>query len=504
MSQSLFGQLHRRFGPRESDFSRRDFLRGVTAAGAALLLSSCAKEKTPQELAAAKHVVVVGAGFSGLACAYELRSIGYNVTLVEARSRLGGRVLTFSDFIPKRVVEGGGELIGTNHPIWNAYASRFNLGLVDIEEDPNANAPLVLEDKVLSDDEASKLYTDMATLLGNMNDDARGIDADQPWKSANAQALDQRPTSDWLESAGGSRLCKIAVKAQLEANNAVPLSRQSYLGNLCQVKGGGVERYWTDSENRHCQQGNQELAERLADGIGRDRFYLDTAVSNISVADGGVIVATADGLKIEGDQVVLAIPPTVWDKITFIPTLPPDLKPQLGSGVKYLSMVRSRFWKAKNQSAGAQSDGAVSMTWESTKGQGGDVPAGLTAFSGGPAAERCRAIPSRDRDNDYIAALDKMYPGFADQFVQSRFMDWPSDELTRCCYSFPLPGQITTLGPVLREGVGRLHFAGEHTCYKFVGYMEGALDSGVRIARTIAARDGLLTTPKPTTQMTGV
>jgi monoamine oxidase len=45
------------------------------------------------------------------------------------------------------------------------------------------------------------------------------------------------------------------------------------------------------------------------------------------------------------------------------------------------------------------------------------------------------------------------------------------------------------VGPILHAGLGRLHFAGEHACYKFVGYMEGALNSGVSVAKRIAARD---------------
>ena len=50
---------------------------------------------------------------------------------------------------------------------------------------------------------------------------------------------------------------------------------------------------------------------------------------------------------------------------------------------------------------------------------------------------------------------------------------------------------MTTVGPLLHDGIeGRLHFAGEHACYKFVGYMEGALNSGVSIARRLAVRDG--------------
>ena len=77
-------------------------------------------------------------------------------------------------------------------------------------------------------------------------------------------------------------------------------------------------------------------------------------------------------------------------------------------------------------------------------------------------------------------------------FVKSRFMDWPAAAWTRCSYSFPAPGQVTTVGPLLYRGIGdRLHFAGEHACYKFVGYMEGALQSGVAIARRLARRDHL-------------
>ena len=71
-------------------------------------------------------------------------------------------------------------------------------------------------------------------------------------------------------------------------------------------------------------------------------------------------------------------------------------------------------------------------------------------------------------------------------------MDWPSDPWVLASYSFPAPGQVTTMGPILREGLGRLHFAGEHTCYAFTGYMEGALNSGAAVAKKLAIRDGLI------------
>ena len=59
-------------------------------------------------------------------------------------------------------------------------------------------------------------------------------------------------------------------------------------------------------------------------------------------------------------------------------------------------------------------------------------------------------------------------------------------------YSFPAPGQVTTVGPLMDKGHNRVHFVGEHTCYRFVGYMEGALYSGARVAKKIAKRDGVV------------
>ena len=72
-------------------------------------------------------------------------------------------------------------------------------------------------------------------------------------------------------------------------------------------------------------------------------------------------------------------------------------------------------------------------------------------------------------------------------------MKWPEEPWALTGYSFPAPGQVTTVGPLLAQPHldGSLHIAGEHACYKFVGYMEGALQSGLRAAKVLATRDGV-------------
>ena len=76
------------------------------------------------------RVIIIGAGFAGLACAYELSHSGFDVTILEARDRIGGRVKGIVGFVKGRVVEAGGEFIGSNHAAWLSYCETVGIGLV--------------------------------------------------------------------------------------------------------------------------------------------------------------------------------------------------------------------------------------------------------------------------------------------------------------------------------------------------------------------------------------
>jgi monoamine oxidase len=171
----------------------------------------------------------------------------------------------------------------------------------------------------------------------------------------------------------------------------------------------------------------------------------------------------------------------------------------MGFNAKYLAHVKERFWE-KNEpklSQYALSDGLINQTWDGTDAQGpveaGNGGACLTGFAGGPGVEQALGMSKDDREKAFATWYEMAYPGFKANLVDSRYMDWPKDPWTRASYSFPAPGQVTTVGPMLvRPHMdGHLHLAGEHTCYKFVGYMEGALQSGARVAKAIAKRDGV-------------
>ncbi len=132
------------------------------------------------------------------------------------------------------------------------------------------------------------------------------------------------------------------------------------------------------------------------------------------------------------------------------------------------------------------------MTWEGTDGQTADGPAGLISFSGASTAEKWHRTSGAERQARFRQDFETLLPGFQQNLLRDRFVDWLADPWTLGGYSFPAPGTLTVYGPALLAGLGRLHFAGEHTCYKFMGFMEGALCSGVAAARRLAARDGVV------------
>jgi monoamine oxidase len=479
---------HRHRQPADG-LSRREFLNRTLVVGAGLL-AGCATK--PTIAGARTQVVVIGAGLAGLAAADQLRRAGLEVAVLEARTRVGGRVLTFHDFVPGKTVEAGGELIGANHPVWLALARRFRLRLRELTREDEGIPRVLLDGRLLRGQEVHELWNEVEPITQALNELARPVDAAAPWRSPAADQLDRQNLAAWLNAGPGTDRAKHLFQTTWAADAGVGLQHQSLLGTLATIKGGGLERYWTESEVYRCAGGNQSLANRLAAALGGDRIRLGRRVRAIRQTEHAVVITTDDGVSIQADFCVLATPASVWHEVEFVPALPAAVAPQYGVNLKYMTRVSDRYWERDGLSQYAVADGPVNQTWEATDRQSGAMgrEAVLTAFSGASPAERMRALPAEVRDGAYAEALEPLFPGFTRERRGSRFMDWTRDPLTQAAYACPAPGEVARLGPIWEQGLGRLLFAGEHTCYRFVGYMEGALQSGLAAAdrvRTLAA-----------------
>src|SRR5207302_609714 len=211
--------------------------------------------------------------------------------------------------------------------------------------DKDAQTPILLGGERLNPGAARTLWQEMKEALASIDADAAKVDAYEPWKSAGAKELDRRTTAQWIEGLAVSDLCKQAMSILLTSINGMVPAWQSYLGNLAMVKGGGVEDYWVQTDAYHCVEGNQQLAEEIADEVGADKFVLGMSVASIEYAESLATVKLVDGRKLEADDVVLAAPVSTWNRIAFDPPLPPELVPQMGTNTKLLMAVKGRFWE---------------------------------------------------------------------------------------------------------------------------------------------------------------
>jgi monoamine oxidase len=432
------------------------------------------------------RVAVVGGGLAGLYAAWLLQQQGLAVTLFEASNRLGGRVLSSRDFIPGKVVEAGAELIGMNHPTWQALAKRFGLTLTKITGDPDGRIRFGHHE--LSAKQLADLAVDRRAVQYAIGQDALVVNQVEPWLSPRAAALDATTVRDALDkifqtvSLRNKDITRQYLDLVIGNDTNAPPERLSYLGLLSKVSSGrmGTDMlgYWECTETHRCAGGSQQLVSKLAQPLGTS-VRLNWPVSILELRQEGVRVMScrAGGAYMQDfDYVILAAPPKCWPQID-APVPFPRCSYTMADGpaVKFLT----RFDKQFSTFAPSARWDQLGQTWESTESQHGGKGFGLTVYSGGSF------ILS---EPEYAARLNVLYPGYRAHVNKEWLVDWANTMWIGTGYSTPAPGQVTTVGQQLSLPFQkRLYFAGEHACVPFHGYMEGALQSGARAAGSITS-----------------
>lgn len=464
-------------------------------------------QRSLRKMASGPSVAVIGGGFAGLSAGYVLSQLGFNVTILEASAGTGGRVSSSTSVVSGRIIERGAELIGTNHPLWLAYAQIFGLSLValtseDLNDSIGLESPMYLKGQLLDVSQQEALATAMNNIFTTWCQTAvtavPGVAAWIPWIVDDAATLDGMNLSAQIPEGTDPDVVD-AINTTFYLNNCVDPAKQSWLANLAQFSAGAslapasdddpTLGFFDDTEVFRCANGNQALATALSNGL---TINYDSTITSITTSSTNV---TIDDTSY--DFAILAVPVAQLANITVNGANIEQTTS--GPAVKYLVPLADRFWIGNGQAPTGMSD-VLGMTWEGTDNQNiepgaqpGAAMFDLSTFIGGQLAQD--AIDNGGSDSYFQPLLANLFTGLPSS-MSGDFVDWPSTANIGVGYSSPTTNQVTTLQQKYAGSIdNRLFFAGEHTSPAWFGYMEGALESGFVAAIRIAMNAGVNVSP---------
>ncbi|MBS2015373.1 MAG: FAD-dependent oxidoreductase [Deltaproteobacteria bacterium] len=444
------------------------------------------------------RIVVVGAGLAGLACAYRLAKRGVDARVFDANDRVGGRTFTLRSPKFASKVELGGELIDTGHTQIQALATELGLTLLD---QAGAVASLEVERYFLG----NQRYTE-AQIIELFRPVARILRAD--WRSLGrpkfatysdftpaARALDLLSIEQWLDKNGISGPIRTLLDIGYTAEYGLEIAQQSYL-NLLYLISRDPEPfllYGASDEKYTIEEGNDALTTRMAAAL-KSPVHLGHRLESVrEKADGTlqVVFAKQGGtVEVIADKLVLAMPFNQLRKCDLRFPIGAAKRKSLknvayGTNAKVMVGTSSRPWYAAGSSGTSFNDRVFQESWETSRGYPG--PGGvLTNFSGGRFGMEMAAGSALFQGKRFLDRLDVVYPGVRAAFTgEAVRMHWPTAKHFEGSYACYGPGDWTTFVGSEAEVEGNVHFCGEHTSTDFQGYMEGAVESGERVAKEI-------------------
>lgn len=393
------------------------------------------------------RAAVVGAGLAGLVAADELARAGVEVVVLEARSRVGGRV--WSERLPNgAVVEMGAEFILPGNTAVRELAERFGIGLWDKgmsygRRDPRGGIGTTHEELAAA---VAELERALAAGGGG------GVSA-----LAFLNGLDIPP---------GAREA-IVARVEISSANSAERVNAAELGGVAHID---------DEPAPSIAGGNQRLPLALAESLG-SAVRLDSPVTAIEWGE-RVRALTGDG-ELDADACVIAVPASVLDRIAFDPPLPSPLTDALA--VVTYGHAAKLFVPLRSPAEPSAVMNVPERYWSWTAGGDGDrAQPVVSAFAGSsPALDALQVKTGPERWLDSLELLRDDLDLDRDATILST---WDDDPWVRAAYSTSPPPAVAE---AVEEPTGPLAFAGEHTAGPYAALMEGAIRSGRRAAHSL-------------------
>ncbi len=425
-------------------------------------------------------VLVVGAGLAGLAAARDLTRGGADVTVLEARDRVGGRVeqTTLAD---GRLVQLGGEVVGDSHHSYLELVGELGLTLVpSYVAEPGEITRQTPEGVDVGDwpgwfTDADKHSYEMVEKA--FSDIVVTIDP-ETWSCPDWEALDRLSVGDWLRSTGATpAVVRLKELAQLSLADG-SIERTSLFAYARKIAvGGGSGSYDVDAwENMRVLEGSATVALRMRDELSDVR--LSTPVGAVDVARHGVTVTTVAGERLTASAVVLAVPAGPARDIEFTGVAEDRIaslrRQRHAWAAKFVAAYESPFWRARGQNALAECEGVLGSTWPQSEG----------ILSALVPPERFGAFAAADvatRDAESLRQIADLYGEQALAPLGTWTRLWGTDPWTQGYVTNWRPGDVAAVGPLHATHAPPLYVCGSDQWV--AGYMEGAVRTGRAAAR---------------------
>jgi monoamine oxidase len=447
-------------------------------------------------MAEAADVLVVGAGLAGLVAARDLTAAGRSVLVLEARDRVGGRIVN-EEIGDGKIVEMGGQWAGPTQDRLLELAADLKIATF-----PTYDAGK----KVLHFNGKRGTYAgtiprisplvlaDIGQAQARLEAMARKVPTDAPWTAAGAEKLDGQTFETWVRRNTASKSARMLLTLGAEAVFAAEPGDLSMLHVLFYSHSGGSFQRLIDTTGGAQQDrfvgGSALIAERLAAALA-DIVRLSAPVSRIEVS-GGMVTATTTAGQFQGRQIIVTAPPLLAGRIEYAPALPPwreqlTQRTPMGSVIKCQVIYDEPFWRQDGLCGQATGDGTGSrVVFDNSPPDGS--PGILLAFLEGDEARRLGREPLEVRRQAVVDSLVRYFGPRAAKPEQYLERDWQQEKWSGGCYGTLFgPNVWTRYGHALRERVGPIHWAGTETASVWAGYMEGAVRSGADVAATVLA-----------------